>query len=195
MKIMIVDNYDSFTWNLCHYLEQLADIVDVFRNDDEQCLSMDGYDGIVISPGPGLPVEAGLTKMVVGKVVGRKPLLGICLGHQAIIEHFGGKLMNLASVLHGRQCVTKQLGKDAVLFRKLPEYFETGHYHSWVADPEHFPEDLKVTAADKSGNIMAFEHKQSDVSGVQFHPESVMTPLGFLMMKNWVMEVRGESRL
>lgn len=193
MKILIVDNYDSFTWNLYHYLEQLSDRVDVFRNDDERCLSTDDYDGIVISPGPGLPVDSGMSETVIGKVTGRVPLLGICLGHQAIVEYFGGSLVNLASVLHGRQCVTNLLDKSAVLFRGFPESFETGHYHSWVADPENMPEEIKVTAADESGNIMAIEHRTFQISGVQFHPESVMTPLGFGMIENWVKQMRVES--
>ncbi len=183
---MLVDNYDSFTWNLYHYFEQLSEAVDVFRNDDEKCFTAAGYDAMVISPGPGLPADAGFTPLLIREFADTLPVLGICLGYQALVEHYGGKLLNLEAVLHGIQLHTTVTYRESVLFRGLPDLLETGHYHSWIADPGCFPEVLKVTAIDSLGHIMAFEHRELPVMGLQFHPESVMTPLGFRMLNNWI---------
>jgi anthranilate synthase component II len=190
VKILLVDNYDSFTWNLCHYLEQIADAVSVVRNDDLACLNPDAFQAVVISPGPGLPLEAGYTMEVIARTAGKIPLLGVCLGHQAIIEHFGGRLLNLPKVFHGKQRTTLVVRKEAVLFKGLPVILRTGHYHSWVADPAYQPSALEITAVDSEGNIMACQDESGWVSGVQFHPESVMTPDGFEMLRNWITFVK-----
>lgn len=190
VKLLLVDNYDSFTWNLFHYLIQMSEKVEVIRNDDERCFDALEYDGVVISPGPGIPAESGHTPAIIGMVAGKRPLLGVCLGHQAIVEHYGGSLVNLPTVLHGKQRTTRVLCTDAILFGGLPETFSTGHYHSWVGCSKNFPAELRVTAETRDGAIMAFEHKHLSVMGLQFHPESVLTPLGFNMLKNWIDHVK-----
>ncbi len=190
MRILLVDNYDSFTWNLFHYLELFADRVEVVRNDDKACLEVMTFDGIVVSPGPGLPGESGLMPEVIASAAGKVPVLGVCLGMQAIAEYYGGRLLNLPEVLHGRQCKTTLIDTDEVLFRNLPDVIKTGHYHSWVADPETLPEELKITAIDEFGNIMALSHKTHSMKGVQFHPESVLTPHGKTIVNNWIRMLR-----
>ncbi|MEE4178088.1 MAG: aminodeoxychorismate/anthranilate synthase component II [Bacteroides sp.] len=189
MKILILDNYDSFTYNLFHIVEDLLsdeDILEVYRNDQINLEDVDKYNKIIISPGPGLPEEAGITCDVIKSFAGTKSILGVCLGHQAIAEIFGGRLQNLDEVLHGVSIPTKVLKPDALLFRDCPELFNTGRYHSWVPDKKTFPQCLEITAIDPSGNIMGLQHKNLDVHGVQFHPESVMTPVGRKILRNWV---------
>jgi anthranilate synthase component II len=193
MKILLIDNYDSFTWNLVHYLEQMVDEVVVLRNDDPGCLEPAGYDGVVISPGPGLPCEAAFTLDAIGLASGRIPLLGVCLGLQAIVVYFGGSLCNLPEVLHGRQCTSFVAQPDVPLFQEVPRVFKTGHYHSWVADPQCLPDELIITATDEFGNIMAIAHRDLPVMAVQFHPESVLTPDGMRMISNWVQVIRNRK--
>ena len=189
MKILILDNYDSFTFNLYHIVESLlpnGHVLEVHRNDQVSLEAVAHYDKIIISPGPGLPKEAGITCELIRRYAAEKSILGVCLGHQAITEVFGGRLKNLEQVLHGVFIHTKVVKSDALLFRNCPETFETGRYHSWVSEPETFPKELEITAMDASGNIMALQHKTFDLHGVQFHPESVMTPIGRQILRNWV---------
>ncbi len=189
MKILILDNYDSFTFNLYHIVESLlsdGDTLEVHRNDQISLEAVGQYDKIIISPGPGLPEEAGITCELIRRYAPEKSILGVCLGHQAITEVFGGRLQNLEQVLHGVSIATKVEKPDALLFRHCPDVFETGRYHSWVPDPEAFPKALEITALDQNGHIMALQHKTFDVHGVQFHPESVMTPVGKQILRNWV---------
>jgi anthranilate synthase component II len=187
MKILLLDNYDSFTWNLFHYLEQVADgEIAVKQNDEITVEEAGAYDRIILSPGPGLPDEAGITKEIIRKYFSSKPILGVCLGHQAIGEVFGAKLKNLDTVKHGiaSKLVVKDKGEK--IFSGIEEDISIGHYHSWVVDKENFPADLKITAEDGDGNIMAMRHSRYNVCGVQFHPESVLTSSGLTMLKNWV---------
>lgn len=189
MKILILDNYDSFTFNLFHIVESLlsdGDTLEVYRNDQMDLDAVGQYNKIIISPGPGLPEKAGITCKLIRRYAPEKSILGVCLGHQAIVEVFGGRLQNLEQVLHGVSIPTNVIKPHALLFRHCPDVFETGRYHSWVADPDTLPKELEITAIDASGNIMALQHKTFDVHGVQFHPESVMTPVGRLILKNWV---------
>jgi anthranilate synthase component 2 len=187
MKILLLDNYDSFTWNLFHYLEQVADGEIVVKQNDEITVEEPGeYDRIILSPGPGLPDEAGVTKEIIRKYFSSKPILGVCLGHQAIGEVFGAKLKNLSAVKHGvaSKLVVKDKGEK--IFSGIEEDISIGHYHSWVVDKENLPAELKITAEDAEGNIMAMRHSKYNVCGVQFHPESVLTSSGLKMLKNWV---------
>lgn len=189
MKILILDNYDSFTFNLYHIVESLlpdGHTLEVHRNDQISLTAAGRYDKIIISPGPGLPEEAGITCELIRRYAAEKSILGVCLGHQAITEVFGGRLQNLELVLHGVSVPTMILKPDALLFKDCPALFETGRYHSWVPDKVTFPKELEITAIDHSGNIMALQHKTLDVHGVQFHPESVMTPIGKQILRNWV---------
>jgi anthranilate synthase component II len=191
MKILIFDNYDSFTYNLVHVIEKLIHgKVDVARNDKIPLEKVNSYDKIVLSPGPGLPVESGLLLPLIREYAATKSILGVCLGHQAIGESFGGKLENLTSVYHGVATAITVLdhANPAAndLFSSLPATLEVGRYHSWIVSRENFPADLEVTAEDKDGCIMALRHRKFDLQGVQFHPESVLTPLGENMMKNWL---------
>lgn len=185
MKIVIIDNYDSFTFNLFHLVKELGAEVDVVRNDKFRLDALEPYDRIILSPGPGIPSEAGLLLDVIRRYAGRKPLLGVCLGHQAIGEVFGGHLTNLSEVFHGVQSPV-QLEGDDYLFQGLPEEIQVGRYHSWVVDEHDLPDELEIIARSREGQIMALRHKQYDVRGIQFHPESVLTPDGKAMLKNWV---------
>ncbi len=191
MKILIFDNYDSFTYNLVHVVEKIThEKVDVFRNDKIALEKIKEYDKIIISPGPGLPAESGLLLPMLKEYASSKSILGVCLGHQAIGETFGGKLINLSTVYHGVATkieIKKQreiAGND--VFKDLPQEFEVGRYHSWIVSKENFPTELEITAEDANGYIMALRHKTYDVQGVQFHPESVLTPLGETIMRNWL---------
>ncbi|MEO6220607.1 MAG: aminodeoxychorismate/anthranilate synthase component II [Ginsengibacter sp.] len=191
MKILIFDNYDSFTYNLVHVVEKIIHgKVDVFRNDKIDLEKIDVYDKIIISPGPGLPIESGLLLPLLKEYAATKSILGVCLGHQAIAETFGGSLINLSTVYHG--VATKIIiKKDRILldndvFKDLPKELDAGRYHSWIVSRENFPGELEITAEDEKGYIMALRHKNFDVQGVQFHPESVLTPLGEKMMRNWL---------
>jgi anthranilate synthase component II len=189
MRILLVDNYDSFTWNLYHYLDQFVRRVDVLRNDEPGCLCQGAYDGVVVSPGPGLPADAGYSLQVIESAAGKMPLLGVCLGMQALAEFYGGTLKNLERVLHGRQCTTTLCVPTDPLFRGVTGTFSTGHYHSWVVDHHTLPKQLVPLAYDEFGNLMAIRHRNLPVWGVQFHPESVLTPSGLTIIENWVREV------
>jgi len=185
-QILLVDNYDSFTFNLLHSLEKNEDvIVTVVRNDYLLNLCVNKYDKIVLSPGPGLPEEAGELLPFIKKNYSLKPFLGICLGHQALGQFFGAKLNKLNEVLHGIQLDTSITKHDGI-FSILPATIKTGHYHSWVLNQLDFPECLSIIAVNHEGGIMAFEHKSLDIVGIQFHPESVLTPLGEQMIENWL---------
>ena len=185
MKIVIIDNYDSFTYNLSHLLKELGAEVDVVRNDKFELKDLEQYDKIVLSPGPGIPSEAGLLLDVIRTYTGRKPILGVCLGHQAIGEVFGASLENLKEVYHGVQTEGTQLGNDYI-FEGLPERVMMGRYHSWVVAKDSVPECLEVTAMSDDGEIMAMRHSQYDIHGIQFHPESVLTPEGKTIVGNFL---------
>lgn len=185
MKIVIIDNYDSFTYNLSHLLKELGAEVEVVRNDKFELKDLEQYDKIVLSPGPGIPSEAGLLLDVIRTYVGRKPILGVCLGHQAIGEVFGASLENLKEVYHGVQTEGTQLGNDYI-FEGLPERVMMGRYHSWVVAKDSVPECLEVTAMSDDGEIMAMRHRQYDIHGIQFHPESVLTPEGKTIVGNFL---------
>lgn len=185
MKIVIIDNYDSFTYNLSHLLKDLGAEVDVVRNDKFELKDLEQYDKIVLSPGPGIPSEAGLLLDVIRTYAGRKPILGVCLGHQAIGEVFGASLENLKEVYHGVQTEGTQLGNDYI-FEGLPERVMMGRYHSWVVAKDSVPECLEVTAMSDDGEIMAMRHRQYDIHGIQFHPESVLTPEGKTIVGNFL---------
>jgi anthranilate synthase component 2 len=186
MRILVFDNYDSFTYNLVHLVEKLLQQkVEVHRNDRIPLEKVKGYDKIILSPGPGVPSEAGLLLPLIKEYAASKSILGVCLGHQAIGEAFGGKLVNLSSVYHGVATPVKVL-KPGALFEGLPETIEVGRYHSWVVSDESWPEELEVTARDEKGFVMGLRHKSLDVQGVQFHPESVLTPLGEKILANWL---------
>ena len=183
--IVIIDNYDSFTYNLAHLVKELGAEVDVLRNDKFELEELEKYDKIILSPGPGIPEEAGLLLEVIRTYAGRKPILGVCLGEQAIGQAFGGKLTNLSEVFHGIQTNVKIKNKDYI-FSGLPTEIPVGRYHSWVVDTEEFPEELVITAISSEGQIMALKHREYDVHGIQFHPESVLTPDGKQIVGNWL---------
>jgi anthranilate synthase component 2 len=183
-EVLVIDNYDSFTYNLVHYLEELGCRVQVRRNDQLLLEEVAPYNAIVLSPGPGIPEEAGLLKAIIKKYAPEKRIFGVCLGQQAIAEVFGGKLINLDQVYHGVATTIEVLGDD-VLYRGLPETLEVGRYHSWVVDPE-LPPCLEVTAVDDQGEVMSLRHREYDLRAVQFHPESVLTPEGKKMLSNWL---------
>ena len=185
MKIVIIDNYDSFTYNLSHLVKELGAEVTVLRNDQFELSDLEPYSKIILSPGPGIPSEAGLLCDVIRTYSDRKPILGVCLGHQAIGEVFGGKLENLSDVFHGVATEGTQFGNDA-LFSGLPQRITMGRYHSWVVSKEGFPECLEITAESDEGQIMALRHKTLNVRGIQFHPESVLTADGRKMLQNWL---------
>lgn len=185
MKIVIIDNYDSFTYNLSHLLKELGAEVEVVRNDKFELKDLEQYDKIVLSPGPGIPSEAGLLLDLIRTYAGRKPILGVCLGHQAIGEVFGASLENLKEVYHGVQTEGTQLGNDYI-FDGLPERVMMGRYHSWVVAKDSVPECLEVTAMSDDGEIMAMRHRQYDIHGIQFHPESVLTPEGKTIVGNFL---------
>lgn len=191
MNILVFDNYDSFTYNLVHLVEKITQVkVEVYRNDQIALEEVKNYDKIILSPGPGIPEEAGLLLPLIKEYASTKPILGVCLGHQAIGEAFGGTLVNLKDVYHGVATpieVKSQNSKvKSPLFRGLPDRFEVGRYHSWVVSDKDFPDELEITAVDDNGYIMGLQHKQYDVQGVQFHPESVLTPDGEKILRNWL---------
>ncbi len=191
MKILIFDNYDSFTYNLVHVVEKIIHgKVDVFRNDKISLEQINDYDKIILSPGPGLPVESGLLLSLIKEYASSKSILGVCLGHQAIGESFGGNLVNLSTVYHGVATKIKvkpdRIKSENDVFASLPDELEVGRYHSWIVSEKNFPTELEITATDESNYIMALRHKKFDVQGVQFHPESVLTPMGEKMMRNWL---------
>ena len=184
-KVLVIDNYDSFTYNLVHYLEDLKCDVTVVRNDKLKIQDVKPFDKIVLSPGPGIPDEAGLLKHIIKEYAATKSILGVCLGQQAIGEVFGGKLINLEEVYHGVATQVKITVDDESMFKGLGKNIEVGRYHSWVVDT-NLPEELEATSFDENGQIMSLRHKEYDVKGVQFHPESVLTPKGKDILKNWV---------
>ena len=185
-NIVIIDNYDSFTYNLVHYLEDLDCNVTVYRNDEFELDDLHVFDKIVLSPGPGIPDEAGLLKQVIQKYAATKSILGVCLGQQAIGEVFGGNLINLEKVHHGVASLISVCVTNESLFENLPLQFEVGRYHSWVISNVNFPDDLEITSTDPNGQIMSIRHKKFDVKGVQFHPESILTPNGKQILANWL---------
>jgi len=185
-KIVVIDNYDSFTYNLVHYLDDLNCEVTVFRNDQFYIDELKSFHKILLSPGPGIPDEAGLLKEVIKTFAPTKSILGVCLGQQAIGEVFGGSLINLEKVYHGVATKVSITVPDEVLFKSLAKKIEVGRYHSWVVSKENFPETLEITSVDGNGEIMSLRHKTFDVRGVQYHPESVLTPDGKQILENWV---------
>lgn len=184
-RVVIIDNYDSFTYNLAHLVRQLGATVEVYRNDQFTLNQLEPFSKIILSPGPGIPEEAGLLMDVIRTYAGRKPMLGVCLGHQAIGEVFGGKLVNLAEVYHGLATEGTQFGNDPI-FAGLPRRIVMGRYHSWVVDRAGFPDCLEVTAMSDDGQIMALRHRNYNIHGIQFHPESVLTPEGTTIVRNWL---------
>ncbi|MEO5946804.1 MAG: aminodeoxychorismate/anthranilate synthase component II [Chitinophagaceae bacterium] len=188
MKILVFDNYDSFTYNLVHLVEKIThEKVDVFRNDQIALEKVKEYDKIILSPGPGIPEEAGLLLPLIKEYASSKSILGVCLGHQAIGEAFGGTLINLSTVYHGVATpiqIDRKVKSD--LFIELPDTIEVGRYHSWIINEKDFPDDLEITARDDNNYIMGLQHKKYDVQGVQFHPESILTPDGETIMRNWL---------
>ena len=185
MKTVIIDNYDSFTYNLAHLVKALGAEVNVLRNDQFSIDALEAYDKIILSPGPGIPSEAGLLLDVIKTYAGRKPMLGVCLGHQAIGEAFGAQLENLSEVFHG-VATPAHIVADDPIFCGLPKTFTVGRYHSWVVATDQLPDSLTVTAVSDEGQIMALRHKEYDIHGIQFHPESVLTPEGSIIIKNFI---------
>ena len=192
MKTVIIDNYDSFTYNLYHLVREAGAEATVVRNDAFRLEDLADYDKIILSPGPGIPEEAGLLLDVIRTYAGRKPMLGVCLGHQAIGQVFGARLTNLSEVFHGVQAPCLLTGED-YLFHGLPRRFPVGRYHSWVVSREGFPNCLQVTAASEEGHVMALRHRDYDIHGIQFHPESVLTPGGRAIVENFLRHTPPES--
>lgn len=184
-NILVIDNYDSFTYNLVHYLQAEDSRVTVLRNDEISLDEPAAYDKIVLSPGPGIPSEAGLLKAIISKYAPTKSILGICLGQQAIAEVFGGSLINMEKVYHGTASSIEILVDDEILYTGLPKKIDVGRYHSWSVDPNNLPEVLEATSVDENGQIMSLRHRVYDVRAVQFHPESILTPLGKTIISNW----------
>lgn len=186
MRVLVIDNYDSFVYNLVHYLEDLNAEVTVRRNDRFHMDEVTGFDKILLSPGPGIPDEAGFLKAIIKTYAPSKPILGVCLGQQAIGEVFGGSITNLKQVFHGVATTAKILVDDEPMFAGLDREIEIGRYHSWVVERSDFPPVLEITSVDENGQIMSLRHREYDVRGVQFHPESVLTPNGKQIIKNWL---------
>jgi len=187
MKLLVLDNYDSFTYNLVQYVQEISGKkVAVFRNDAIPIEEVDAFDSILLSPGPGLPSEAGIMPELIKKYAHSKAILGVCLGHQAIGEAFGGRLHNLSTVFHGIETPIEIVSDDGMLFEGVPKTFTAGRYHSWVVDRAGLPDCLQITAADEQGRIMAMRHKFYNLRGLQFHPESVMTNCGKRILQNWL---------
>lgn len=186
-RILVFDNYDSFTYNLVHLVEKILHTkVEVYRNDKIALEDVAAYDKIILSPGPGIPEEAGLLLPLIKAYAASKSILGVCLGHQAIAEAFGGQLHNLSQVFHGVATPINILHSNAPLFKDMEPTITVGRYHSWIVSETDFPEALEITARDEAGSIMALQHKTYDVQGVQFHPESVLTPEGETILRNWL---------
>jgi len=186
MKILVLDNYDSFTYNLVHIIRALGHKPDIFRNDKIKLEEVIRYDKILLSPGPGIPDEAGIMKLVIKEYSSSKSILGICLGHQGIAEIFGAQLYNIPDVLHGVTSMARVTDRTEKIFDNVPNSFQCTHYHSWAVKPESIISDLKVTSINDEGLVMALSHVRYDVKGLQFHPESVMTPDGPKMIENWL---------
>lgn len=186
MKILVLDNYDSFVYNLVHMIRELGHQADVYRNDKISVEQVAAYDKILLSPGPGIPSEAGIMLDLIKQYAPQKSILGICLGHQAIGEAFGGELYNLPEVLHGIASQNTVIVDDEGLFKNIPATFKIGHYHSWVVKKESLGKDLQITGLDLHEHIMALRHQNYDVRGLQFHPESILTEYGKVMIQNWL---------
>lgn len=187
LKVLVFDNYDSFTYNLVQIIERILNQkVDVVRNDQITLEEVGKYDKIILSPGPGIPEEAGILLALIKEYAPTKSILGVCLGQQAIAEAFGGNLINLSEIFHGVATTTDLVKEDTKLFKDLTSGLEVGRYHSWAVNPENFPEELEITAVDKDGMIMALQHKSYDIHGVQFHPESILTPDGEVIIRNFL---------
>ncbi|MDC8103215.1 MULTISPECIES: anthranilate synthase component II [Chryseobacterium] len=187
-KVLVFDNYDSFTYNLVQIIERILNQkVDIYRNDEISLEEVEKYDKIILSPGPGIPEESGILLDLIRKYAPTKSILGVCLGQQAIAEAFGGRLINLSEIFHGVATTTELVKEKTKLFQNLSSGMEVGRYHSWAVDPDQFPEELEITAVDKDGMIMALQHKTYDVHGVQFHPESILTPDGEVIIKNFLL--------
>ncbi|MCQ9638469.1 aminodeoxychorismate/anthranilate synthase component II [Chryseobacterium sp. WG14] len=188
-KVLVFDNYDSFTYNLVQIIERILDQkVDVIRNDKITLEEVGTYDKIILSPGPGIPEEAGILLDLIKEYASTKSILGVCLGQQAIAEAFGGSLINLSEIFHGVATTTEIIKENTIVFKGITSGLEVGRYHSWAVNPENFPEELEITAVDKDGMIMALQHKTYDVHGVQFHPESILTPEGETIIKNFLLQ-------
>lgn len=195
MNILILDNYDSFTYNLVHYVEDITGkLPDVYRNDEISIEEIKDYDLIILSPGPGIPDEAGILKETIKTYAGKKPIFGVCLGLQAITEVFGGELENLNEVFHGVATKMEVTDSNTITFKNIPKMFEAARYHSWIASHTNFPEELAVTAIDEDGSIMAIKHKKYHLEAVQFHPESILTPDGKTMMENFINSVKSKAK-
>ncbi|GAA4355440.1 aminodeoxychorismate/anthranilate synthase component II [Hymenobacter saemangeumensis] len=188
MKILVLDNYDSFTYNLVHLLRELGQGANlkVLRNDQLALEAVEAYDAVLLSPGPGIPAEAGLMPQIIARYAPSKRILGVCLGHQGLAESFGAALYNLPAVLHGVATTAEVTAPDERLFAGLPTRFQVGRYHSWAVQPQSMPAELEVTARDDDGQVLALRHRQFDVRGVQFHPESILTEHGARMLENWL---------
>ena len=190
MKVLVIDNYDSFTFNLVHYIKEERSVkqLDVFRNDKISLEAIGNYDKIILSPGPGIPSEAGdgIMMKVVSEYESSKSILGVCLGHQAIAEAYGGKLINMPEVMHGISTPINIQNTTEYIYRNLPERVDVGRYHSWCVANENFPSCLEITGQDESGQIMSFSHKTYDIKGVQYHPESILTPKGNSIIKEFI---------
>lgn len=188
IKVLVFDNYDSFTYNLVQIIERILNTrVDVVKNDQITLEEIAIYDKIVLSPGPGIPEEAGILLELIKEYAPTKSILGVCLGQQAIAEAFGGSLINLSEIFHGVATPTKLIKSETKIFKDLNSGIEVGRYHSWVVNREDFPEELEITAIDDEGMIMALQHKTYDVHGVQFHPESILTPEGEAIIRNFLL--------
>jgi len=187
MKILILDNYDSFTYNLVHMVENITGIYPtVFRNDQIAIEAINEYDLIILSPGPGIPDEAGILKEVIKTYAATKPIFGVCLGLQAITEVFGGSLENLEDVFHGVATTMEVTKKEAIIYKNIPAEFEAARYHSWIASLKNFPAELEITSVDEFGAIMSLQHETYNISAVQYHPESILTPIGEHIVRNFI---------
>ena len=195
MKILVLDNYDSFTYNLVHYLKELGygGQMEVFRNDQIDLLKVGGYNKILLSPGPGIPEEAGIMPELIKMYGPSKSILGVCLGHQGIAEAYGARLYNMSEVLHGVSSKVKVTNTMDRLFKDIPASYQICHYHSWNVDKDNLGDEIEVTAMDEFDEIMAISHKHYDVKGVQFHPESIMTEHGHKLLENWLLGNRYEN--
>lgn len=194
MKILVFDNYDSFTYNLVQIIEQIVgEKVDVYRNDQIPLEDIEKYDKIILSPGPGIPEEAGILLDVIKKYAPTKSIFGVCLGQQAIAEAFGGSLINLSEIYHGVATEATQTSEHHI-FNNLPKTLEVGRYHSWAVNPDDFPTELEITSIDKNGMIMSLKHKIYDVHAVQYHPESILTPDGKQILENFLKPEAGGQK-
>ncbi|WP_185852341.1 anthranilate synthase component II [Blattabacterium cuenoti] len=186
-KILILDNYDSFTYNLVHAVKKLTkNPIQVSRNNEIKLSDIEKYSKIILSPGPGIPDEAHILKPLVKNFASTKSIFGVCLGQQAIGEVFGATLLNTKEVYHGISSLIKIVDTQEILFQKLPREIKVGRYHSWIISPHNFPEELQITAIGEKGEIMALRHRFYNVRGVQFHPESILTPYGVKIIDNWL---------